>query len=120
MFVSSLKTCKEIVAGDATVLRELLHPGRQPIAVHYSLAHARLQQGQASLKHRLLSSEVYYILEGRGRMHIDDEAQEVQAGDAIYIPPGAQQSIESLGPGELTFLCIVDPPWRAEDETVEP
>ena len=120
MFVSSLKTCKEITAGDATVLRELLHPGRQPIAGHYSLAHARLPQGKASLRHHLHNSEVYYILEGRGRMHIDDEAQVVDAGDAIYIPPGAQQYIESLGPGELAFLCIVDPPWRAEDETVEP
>ncbi len=119
MFVSSLKNRKEIVAGDATVLRELLHPGKQPIAVHYSLAHARLEHGKASLKHRLHSSEVYYILKGRGRMHIDDEAQVVQTGDAIYIPLGAQQYIESLGPGELAFLCIVDPPWRAEDETIE-
>jgi mannose-6-phosphate isomerase-like protein (cupin superfamily) len=119
MFVSSLKTCKEIVAVDATILRELLHPGRQPIAVHYSLAHARLAQGKASLRHYLYSSEVYYILEGQGRMHVDDEEHLVSAGDAIYIPPGAQQYIENLGQGELVFLCIVDPPWRAEDETVE-
>ena len=57
MFVSSLKTCQEIVAGDATLLRELLHPGRQPIAIHYSLAYARLPQGKMSLKARYYAED---------------------------------------------------------------
>lgn len=120
MIVSSLQRCQEFVAGDGTLLRELLHPTKQPVSIRYSLAHARLAPGKVSLKHRLRSSEVYYVLGGRGRVHVDEETRFVSAGDAIYIPPGAQQYIESLGPEELVFLCIVDPAWSPEDETAEP
>lgn len=119
MFVSSLSKCQEFAAGDRTRLRELLHPAKQPLSIHYSLAHAHLASGEISLKHRLRTSEVYYILSGQGRMHVNDEVRLVGPGDAIYIPPEASQYIESLGPGELTFLCIVDPAWKSEDEIVE-
>jgi mannose-6-phosphate isomerase-like protein (cupin superfamily) len=51
-------------------------------------------------------------------MHIDDEVQTVGAGDAIYIPPHARQYISNIGAEPLIFICIVDPAWRKEDETV--
>jgi mannose-6-phosphate isomerase-like protein (cupin superfamily) len=119
MLVTSLLKCPEFVAGDKTLLRELLHPSKQPVSILYSLAHARLVPGQVSLKHRLRASEVYYILKGRGQMHVDDESRAVEPGDVIYIPPQALQHIESLGPDELEFLCIVDPAWRPDDEVIE-
>jgi mannose-6-phosphate isomerase-like protein (cupin superfamily) len=118
MLVQKLSQCPEFVAGDATLLRELLHPDKQPIALRYSLAHAIVLPGQTSKPHALKTSEVYYILSGIGEMHIDTEAQMVEAGDAIYIPPNAQQYIHNLGTESLVFLCIVDPAWRAEDEIV--
>jgi mannose-6-phosphate isomerase-like protein (cupin superfamily) len=61
---------------------------------------------------------VYYILEGAGIMHIDDEEQEVSIGDTIYIPPHSKQYIHNVGNVDLKFLCIVDPAWKVEDETV--
>ena len=51
-------------------------------------------------------------------MHIDDESCEVTAKCAVYIPPHSTQYIENTGNSDLKFLCIVDPPWRAEDEEV--
>jgi mannose-6-phosphate isomerase-like protein (cupin superfamily) len=119
MFVVSLLKCQEFVAGDRTRLRELLHPAKQSLSIHYSLAHARLAPGEVSLKHRLRTSEVYYILEGQGRVYVNDEACMVGPGDCVYIPPEASQHIESLGPDELAFLCIVDPAWKFEDEIIE-
>jgi mannose-6-phosphate isomerase-like protein (cupin superfamily) len=118
MLVQKLSQCPEFVAGDATLLRELLHPDKQPIALRYSLAHAIVLPGQTSKPHALKTSEVYYILNGTGEMHIDAETQVVEAGDAIYIPPNAQQFIHNLGTEPLVFLCIVDPAWQAEDEMV--
>ena len=83
----------------------------------YSLAHAVLGPGVASAPHRLKSSsEVYFILEGRGIVHIDGESAEVAAGQAVYIPPRSVQHIENIGDGSLIFLCLVSPPWREEDE----
>ena len=120
MLVTSLLDCPEFAAGDATILRELLHPDKQAANVRYSLAHARLAAGAVSTPHMLQTSEVYYLLSGEGRMHIDDECRDVAPGDMVYIPPGSRQSIEAVGSEELLFLCIVDPAWRVEDETVEP
>jgi mannose-6-phosphate isomerase-like protein (cupin superfamily) len=118
MLIRRLQDCEEFMAGDNTRLRELLHPYKQPIQLRYSLAHAVLPVGQTSTPHALTTSEVYYILAGAGDMHIDGEVQRVVPGDAVYIPPQARQYISSVGETDLVFICIVDPAWRAEDETV--
>ncbi len=52
-------------------------------------------------------------------MHIGGEIGDVGPGDAVYIPPGESQFIESSGTDELVFLCIVDPAWREEIEVVQ-
>jgi mannose-6-phosphate isomerase-like protein (cupin superfamily) len=118
MLIRHLKDCREFTAGDGCTLRELLHAGKGAFAFRYSLAHAVVQPGQTTARHALKTSEVYYILEGQGCMHIDQDSQDVSAGDAIDIPPNAVQYISNIGTEPLAFLCIVDPAWRKEDETV--
>jgi mannose-6-phosphate isomerase-like protein (cupin superfamily) len=120
MIIKSLASMTGFKAGDSSFLRELLHPGREPLDVGYSLAHAVVKPGQKTLPHRLKSAEVYYVLEGRGLMSIDGERAEVGPGQAVYIPPRTVQCIENTGPNDLEFLCIVDPAWRAGDEDVLP
>lgn len=118
MFIRDLRTCDEIVAGDETILRELLHPDKADLKIRYSLAHAKVKPGQSSLPHRLKTSEVYYILEGEGIMYVDDESAAVHPGHAIYVPPNSTQHIKNTGNSDLKFLCIVDPAWNPEDEEV--
>ncbi len=122
MWIRHIRNCPVIKAGDGTALRELLHPHRteaKEIPLRFSLAHARLAPGGCSRPHRLLqSSEVYYILEGRGIMHVENQQCIAEPGHAIYIPPGALQWIENIGSGHLVFLALVNPPWRQEDEQV--
>lgn len=118
MFVKDLKDCEEFIAGDNTILPELLHPDKADLKLRYSLAHAVVKPGLNSLKHALKTSEVYFILEGEGLMHIDDEEQKVYPGQAIYIPPHSVQYITNTGNTDLKFICIVDPAWREEDEEV--
>lgn len=118
MFIRKLLECPEFIAGDGTQLRELLHPDKQPLDLRYSLAHAVVPVGQVSTPHALKTSEVYYLLQGEGEMHIEDEVQPVEPGDVIYIPPHARQFIRNTGQEPLVFICLVDPAWRKEDETV--
>lgn len=118
MLVRPLSDCAEFVAGDGSLLRELLHPDKAELDIRYSLAHARVAPGEATRPHRLATSEVYYILGGCGEMFIDDESHFVGAGCAVYIPPGATQYIDNTGDDELAFLCIVDPAWREQDEEI--
>jgi len=118
MWIRDLKDCPEFLSGDRAALRELLHGEKDHLALRYSLAHAVVRPGRRTVPHRLKTSEVYYILEGRGRMTIDAETADVSARQVVYIPPGSVQSIENTGPADLAFLCIVDPAWRPEDEEV--
>jgi mannose-6-phosphate isomerase-like protein (cupin superfamily) len=118
MFIKKLQECPEFIAGDNTVLREMLHPDKADLDLRYSLAHAILGPGLRSKPHSLKTSEVYYILEGEGKMSIEGETAIVGPGDTIYIPPTALQYIENTGATDLVFICIVDPAWREEDEIV--
>jgi len=118
MFIRELSDCEEFVAGDNCMLREILHPDKQDLNLRYSLAHAVVKPGDTTWKHRLITSEVYYIIEGSGVMHINDESMPVRAGSTVYIPPLAAQSITNSGATDLRFICIVDPAWRKEDEEV--
>lgn len=118
MFIKDLKNCEEFIAGDNTILRELLHPDKADLELRYSLAHAIVKPGKTSYLHKLKTSEVYYILEGEGIMYIGDEAEKVSPGQAIYIPPNEKQCIHNSGNTDLVFICIVDPAWQKEDEEV--
>ena len=118
MLIRRLKNCPEFIAGDACQLRELLNANTDRRAYRYSLAHAVVKPGIKTKPHSLNTSEVYYILQGKGLMRVDQETAEVGPGDCIDIPPRSTQWIENAGKTELVFLCIVDPAWRSEDETV--
>jgi len=118
MIIKSLADAKEFIAGDKTILREILHPDKMDITARYSLAHATLKPGSSSYQHALKTSEIYYILEGEGVMHINDESAKVYPEQLIYIPPNSKQYIQNTGKTDLKFLCIVDPAWQAKDEIV--
>ncbi len=118
MLVKRFDDCKEIIAGDNTVLRETLSGLNDSVACRYSLAHARLAPGKKSLRHALKTTEVYFIIKGIGKVYIGEEVKTVGERDTIYIPPESIQYIENVGNEDLEFICIVDPAWRTEDEMV--
>jgi mannose-6-phosphate isomerase-like protein (cupin superfamily) len=104
---------------DRSLLIELLHPDKVAGAegLGCSVAHAEVPVGEATLPHVLHeSTELYYILEGIGEMHIDREQAPVHAGQIVHIPPGTRQFIRNTGRESLVFLCIVAPKWQAADE----
>ncbi|MBI1858860.1 MAG: cupin domain-containing protein [Candidatus Melainabacteria bacterium] len=118
MLIKDLNDCSEFIAGDGSILKELLHAGKQDVEFRYSLAHATVFKGKKTSPHILKTSEVYYIISGKGLMHIDNESDQVSAKQAIYIPPGSMQFIENIGDNDLEFLCIVDPAWDKKDEII--
>ena len=118
MLIKDIKSIPEFTAGDDTILRVILHPDNEPLPIGYSLAHARVKPGKVSYPHTLKSTEVYYILEGEGQMHIDDESSGVVPGQAVFIPANSSQYIENTGNEDLVFLCIVNPAWKSEDEVI--
>ncbi len=119
MLIKKPEDCKYFKALDKTLICELLHPEREEkdLKMNFSIAHAVLKSGESSLPHRLKNSvEIYFILGGKGLMNINDEQKEVKPNQTIYIPPDSVQWIINIGDSDLKFLCMVNPPWKAEDE----
>ncbi|WP_367279013.1 deaminase [Methanospirillum sp.] len=119
MLITDISTIPYREVMDLSLLGELFHPmlfGDQ-VSARYSIAHARVAAGKKTLPHTLLrSSEAYYILQGKGIMHIGSESRHLSEGQLVYIPPGQVQFIENAGDDELIFLAIVDPLWQSGDE----
>jgi mannose-6-phosphate isomerase-like protein (cupin superfamily) len=118
MIIKQLGTCKYSRILDKTLICELLHPERElNLDMGFSIAPAILKSVESSVPYCLKSSvEIHYILDGNGVMHIENEKQEIKSDHAIYIPPKSVQWIENTSDSKLKFLCMVYPPWRAEDE----
>jgi mannose-6-phosphate isomerase-like protein (cupin superfamily) len=119
MLIKKVNECQEFVALDDSIIRELLNPhnDQAELKLNYSLAYATVKPGTATLPHRFKSaSEVYYILTGKGIMHINEQSADVGPGETVYIPPMAVQYIENVGQENLEFLCIVYPSWQPDAE----
>jgi mannose-6-phosphate isomerase-like protein (cupin superfamily) len=58
------------------------------------------------------TTEVYYILEGKGKLDLDDETVDLKPGMAVLIPPG----IRHRGHGDFKTLVIGAPAQIPEDE----
>ncbi len=118
MTIKKLQEIDVIEGGEGTKIRQVFHPHNTLNGVRYSLSHSSLESGKKSKLHKMKTSEIYYILDGEGIIQIDDDTFKVSKDQAIYIPPHSKQCIENTGKEELKFLCIVDPAWKQEDETV--
>ncbi|MDA4122444.1 MAG: cupin domain-containing protein [Thaumarchaeota archaeon] len=53
--------------------------------------------------------EVNYILEGKGKLSWGTETIQVEAGDAIYYPPGWKYTISNEGDTDLRFIFVLTP-----------
>jgi len=123
MIIRDVADCPRTKVMDGSLLAELLHPDKVPGAqrLRCSIAHAIVPPGETTLPHLLKSStEIYYILEGEGEMHIGVRSAPVHAGQAVLIPRGRRQFIRNTGMGNLVILCIVTPKWQAADEELAP
>jgi mannose-6-phosphate isomerase-like protein (cupin superfamily) len=107
-----------IDGNEGTKIKQYFHPHNTLNGINYSLAQFTLESRKKSKRHKMKSSEIYYILEGSGKLTINEEPYLLQKDDSVYVPPNAEQFIENLGNEILRFLCIVEPAWKADDEVL--
>ena len=107
-----------IQGNEGTKIKQYFHPHNTLNGINYSLAQFTLEPGKKSKLHKIRSSEIYYILEGSGRLNIDENTYTMEKNDSAYVPPNSKQFIENSGKNDLKFLCIVEPAWKSDDETL--
>ena len=75
------------------------------------LAIARLEPGKIIESHVDPMEEIYFIADGTGVMQVDDETQQVNPGDAIWIPEGSAHNLENNGT-ETLVVFVVASSWQ--------
>ena len=99
-------------------IRQIFQPENTLNGIRFSLAHSIISPGKSSKPHKMKSAEVFFILDGEGIIHVNEESEKVEKNQSIYIPPLSKQYLENTGQVDLKVLCIVDPAWKQDDEVV--
>jgi mannose-6-phosphate isomerase-like protein (cupin superfamily) len=119
MDIQNIDRVKSFITRDGSEIRELLAP-RNSCLCNQSLAEARLPSGAGTTPHRhLQTEEIYYFLEGTGRMQVGEEVRGVVTGDAVAIPPGVRHQITNTSQEILKFLCCCAPAYEHEDTVLD-
>lgn len=118
MSVRKSSEIEEIPGSEGAKIKQYFHPHNTLNGIGYSLAHFTLEPRGKTTPHMIKSSEIYFILEGEAALMIDGERHQVKKDDSVYVPPSSKQYIENTGTVNLRFLCIVEPAWKPEDETI--
>ena len=118
MDMKNLDEVPPFITKDGSEIRELLAHRNSAIR-NQSLAEARLPVGGATQEHfHPHTEEIYYITHGTGRIRIENETREVNAGDAIAILPGQKHKLWNTGGDVLRLLCCCAPAYEHSDTVI--
>ena len=74
-----------------------------------TISSTRLQPRKATSGHSHAGQEeVYYFIEGTGKMELDDDTIKVQPGDVVLIEDGVFHRVHAGMYEELYFVCVFD------------
>jgi mannose-6-phosphate isomerase-like protein (cupin superfamily) len=68
---------------------------------------AELEPGGRLNVHHHVASEVYHVLEGSGRLHLDGDEHDVRAGSSVFIPGGTPHGIRNAGSSTLRLFYVL-------------
>ncbi|WP_213950707.1 dimethylsulfonioproprionate lyase family protein [Tepidanaerobacter syntrophicus] len=101
--------------------RVMVGPGAPVEAEGFVMGYVAIfPQGSVPL-HRHHQEEVYVILRGNGKMHVNDETADVKAGDYIYIDSDSTHLLENTSNEDMIMLFCYSPKgivehWQEELE----
>ncbi len=93
-----------VQAGQGVTMQVLIGPDEGP---HFALRRFTIRPGGWMPRHTNRVEHEQYVLQGRGRIAIDDQVYEVTAGDVVFIPAGAAHWYRNIGDEDFVFLCAV-------------
>jgi mannose-6-phosphate isomerase-like protein (cupin superfamily) len=96
---------------ESFLLASAVTTGAQNLAVSL----VEMQPGGFQHVHAHEPEQMYFVLEGAGRMQVDDETRSVIAGDCIFIPSGKRHGFVNTGEGALKYLSAASPSFTAEE-----
>ncbi len=112
--------CAPFTTKDGSTIRELM-AYRNSACASMSLAEASLLPGCKTECHlHPKVEEIYYFLEGNGRILAGDEYIDVEPGMSVLHRPGVRHQTWNTGDVPLVFLCQCAPAYEHEDTVILP
>ena len=75
-------------------------------------------KGSLSLQSHNHRSEHWVVVQGAGKVTIDDEVRVINEGQSVYIPVGAKHRIENPGKQPVVFIEVQTGTYLGEDDIV--
>jgi mannose-6-phosphate isomerase-like protein (cupin superfamily) len=113
--IDNLHEVEPFTTLDGSQIREIA--GRAAgTTLNQSLAEATLPPGGATVEHfHRETEEIYFFMEGSGRVRLATDEREIRAGDAVVIAPGIRHKVWAAGGEPLRFLCCCAPAYTHDD-----
>lgn len=75
---------------------------------------ALYEVGSSSNPHHHEIEEIFYVIEGEGRIQVGEETQPIFPGMCIYVPSGFIHQLINTGTIVLKVLAVTSPPFTVE------
>jgi len=69
----------------------------------------RFGPGRSAERRLAGKQEVLFVVEGRGRLHVDGRTHELEPDMGIYLVPGETYAVENTGSGPMHILGVFHP-----------
>jgi quercetin dioxygenase-like cupin family protein len=71
----------------------------------YCLRMIEIEPGGHSPRHSHPHEHENFVVEGQGRVWVNDEWRSLKAGDVVFVPGGMEHTYENTGETPFKFLC---------------
>ena len=90
--------------GPGASLRWLIDDTRDAAPV-YALRMVEIAPGGHSPHHQHGYEHENFVVEGHGRVFMDDEWHDLKPGDVVFVPAGTEHEYANVGDTTFKFLC---------------
>ena len=84
-------------------------------AEHLTTSLVDVDPGGAQRVHSHAPEQIYFILEGRGRMTVGTVSRHVQAGDCVFIPSRTRHGLENTSSDRLRYFSAAAPAFLPQE-----
>ncbi len=93
----------------------LLASAKTAGAEHLTCTYVEIDPGGRQRVHRHAPEQIYFILEGHGQMTVGTETKEVEAGDCVFIPSGADHGLQNASKDVLRYFSAAAPAFEMHE-----
>jgi quercetin dioxygenase-like cupin family protein len=93
-------------AGDGASIRWLINE-EEDSAPHFVLRLIEVAPGGNTPQHTHPYEHENFVVEGQGKVLLEDKWHEIGPGEVIFVPAGTLHQYVNCGKGTLRFLCAI-------------